>query len=235
MSAQPGSAPSAKNSLKLVATSDTHFYPTLPIPDGDVFVHCGDALYGGTQKEYDRFLAWIAALPHPIKLYCPGNHDLHVQYYKGPVYGDMRDAGVYVLDGSYNSSSGKWYYKLPNGMRVIGCPWVKNLPAWAFNHTEEGIYGNLEAMGRADIVLAHSPPAGILDRANSNSHYGTSALRKYIEKFEPYYVFCGHVHEGYGYKKHNNTHVYNVSMCDLDYKHTNPPVEVMLPYVYGVH
>jgi Icc-related predicted phosphoesterase len=101
---------------------------------------------------------------------------------------------------------------------------VTNLQGWAFNADEESIWKHLDAMGRVDILVAHSPPRGLLDRVDRGAgHIGLASLRKYITKYQPRYVICGHVHEGYGIIKEGTTEVINVSMCDSGYNMVNPP------------
>ena len=53
---------------------DTHLYhdDLRRIPDGDVFVHVGDLLQGGTVNELRRTADWWSALPHARKLFCAG-------------------------------------------------------------------------------------------------------------------------------------------------------------------
>ncbi|MFH1451792.1 MAG: metallophosphoesterase [archaeon] len=71
-----------------------------------------------------------------------------------------------------------------------------------------------------DILVCHQPPYGILDKVNFKGvpknwigkHAGSKSVLDYINKFEPRYVFCGHIHEGEGYKKIGKTEVYNLGV-----------------------
>jgi predicted phosphodiesterase len=63
--------------MRLVATSDTHFdFPPEFVPDGDVFLHCGDLMYTGYPDEWKGRVESLAALPHKLKILVPGNHDV---------------------------------------------------------------------------------------------------------------------------------------------------------------
>ena len=44
--------------MRIVAVADTHlFHEELAVPDGDVFIHCGDMCRAGTREELVRALA----------------------------------------------------------------------------------------------------------------------------------------------------------------------------------
>ena len=75
-----------------------------------------------------------------------------------------------------------------------------------------------------DILLAHQPPYGILDKVGKNApehwqgkHAGSKIIRDYILRYSPRYVFCGHIHESAGHKKVGQTEVYNLG-SEGDYK-----------------
>ena len=216
--------------MRIVATADTHqtllgrWGPgpviVMNIPDADVLIHAGDALTAGTEEEYRLFRLWMMTQPHKRKIYVPGNHDMFVEWHYDYVRDDLMQFGCDVL-GRYDDL----VTTLPNGWRVGGLPYVTNLPRWAFNRTDQGITDYLEMLGYCDLIVAHSPPAGMLD----GSHYGTTALRDYIFKYKPKVVICGHVHEGYGKLVINeHTTLYNVAMCNEEYERTNPPMVIDL-------
>jgi len=197
--------------MRLVATSDTHFnFPASFVPDGDVFLHCGDLMYTGYQDEWEGRLASLAALPHAHKILVPGNHDNHIELYPGPALQDLRRAGVTVIG---IEKGVKPYYELPNGMSVLGLPWVTNLPRWAWNRTEEQIEEMMAYHSRHKIVASHAPPAGILDGKN----YGVRAYRRYLKRFQPEYWFCGHVHEDAGEAAVDGCYIYNVAAQNRNY------------------
>lgn len=71
-----------------------------------------------------------------------------------------------------------------------------------------------------NILVCHQPPYGILDKVNSNfvpknwkgKHAGSKTILNYIKKQKPNYVFCGHIHEGKGFKKIGQTKIYNLGI-----------------------
>lgn len=199
--------------MRLVVTSDTHFkFPKEFVPEGDVFIHCGDLMYSGYANEWQDRLDSLAQLEHKVKILVPGNHDRHIELYPGPAIQELKGAGVTVL-GIPGSQPQFVSNKLPNGMTILGLPWVTNLPNWSWNRDEEWITTYLAYQHRHNIVVSHSPPAGILD----GSHYGVKAYRRYLKMFQPEYWFCGHVHESYGEAAVDGCHLYNVAAQNINY------------------
>lgn len=210
--------------MRLVATSDTHFpvhMYKMPIPDGDVFIHAGDLMFHGTHDEWIKNLKWLSDLPHKYKFFVPGNHDFHLQLYPGPALQDLRRIGFTVL-----GLPGNIQYEqvvLPNGLKMLGLPYVTNLPRWAFNSTEEDIHDYLMKKEGCDIVVSHCPPKSLLDGSDL-SHFGIQAYTDFIDRTNPLLWICGHVHEQHGHMHYQKTHIYNVAMCDKNYQHRNPPL-----------
>jgi Icc-related predicted phosphoesterase len=49
------------------------------------------------------------------------------------------------------------------------------------------------------VMVCHCPPLGTkLDRAGENKHFGSRSVREFIERTQPRYFFCGHIHEAAG-------------------------------------
>jgi Icc-related predicted phosphoesterase len=50
-----------------------------------------------------------------------------------------------------------------------------------------------------DVLICHAPPLNTaLDRIREGLHGGSRAVREYIDKYQPRYFFCGHIHEAEG-------------------------------------
>ncbi len=71
-----------------------------------------------------------------------------------------------------------------------------------------------------DIFLFHQPPYGYLDKVGNpapkhwrGKHAGSKVILEYIKKHQPRYAFCGHIHEGEGFRKIGKTEVYNLGVC----------------------
>lgn len=79
----------------------------------------------------------------------------------------------------------------------------------------------LKNFGNLDILVCHQPPYGILDKTNHplaprdwrGKHAGSKVILDYIKKYNPKYVFCGHIHEGEGFVKIGKTEIYNLGVA----------------------
>ncbi|MFC1698305.1 metallophosphoesterase [Nanoarchaeota archaeon] len=79
----------------------------------------------------------------------------------------------------------------------------------------------LNWFGKVDILLCHQPPYGVLDKVSfkgAPKHWkgkkaGSKVVLDYIKRKKPSFVFCGHIHEGEGYKKVGSSKVYNLGIC----------------------
>ena len=68
-------------------------------------------------------------------------------------------------------------------------------------YTEEEIARRLEPFGGLSplILICHCPPVNTaLDQAGPGKHFGSRAIADFIEKNQPEYFFCGHIHEAAG-------------------------------------
>jgi len=68
-------------------------------------------------------------------------------------------------------------------------------------YSEDEIAERLEkfAEWRPQVLICHSPPLGTpLDRIKEGLHGGSRAVREFIERQQPAYFFCGHIHEAEG-------------------------------------
>ena len=89
-----------------------------------------------------------------------------------------------------------------NGFHIAGLGYSSPTP---FN--TPGEYSETELAGRLSqfaglsplILVCHCPPKDTpLDRVGRGIHAGSTAVRDFIEKHQPDYFFCGHVHESAG-------------------------------------
>jgi Icc-related predicted phosphoesterase len=49
------------------------------------------------------------------------------------------------------------------------------------------------------VLVCHAPPYGTaLDRIREGLHAGSRAVREFIDRHQPEYFFCGHIHEAEG-------------------------------------
>ncbi|MFN7924120.1 MAG: metallophosphoesterase [Bryobacteraceae bacterium] len=52
------------------------------------------------------------------------------------------------------------------------------------------------------VLICHCPPKDtLLDQAGPTHHFGSTAIRDFIERRQPLWFFCGHIHEAEGVKQ----------------------------------
>lgn len=76
----------------------------------------------------------------------------------------------------------------------------------------------LHWFNKLDILVCHQPPYGFLDKVNfkdapkhwQGKNAGSKLILDYIEKQQPKYVFCGHIHEGEGEVTIGNSQIFNL-------------------------
>ena len=91
-------------------------------------------------------------------------------------------------------------------------------------YAEEELARRLQPFATLDplILICHTPPKGTqLDRAGEGEHFGSTAIRDFIDRHQPRYFYCGHIHEAAGvHETIGRTEAWNVGprgqMLDLD-------------------
>ena len=49
------------------------------------------------------------------------------------------------------------------------------------------------------VLICHAPPHGTaLDRVRDGLHAGSRSVREFVDRHQPEYLFCGHIHEAEG-------------------------------------
>jgi len=68
-------------------------------------------------------------------------------------------------------------------------------------YSEEELARRLAKFAGIDplILICHAPPKDTkLDRAGEGRHFGSTAVREFIDRYQPAYFYCGHIHEAEG-------------------------------------
>jgi Icc-related predicted phosphoesterase len=68
-------------------------------------------------------------------------------------------------------------------------------------YTEQELAARLDKFVGLDplVLICHTPPKDSkLDRAGEGQHFGSTAVRAFIERHQPVYFYCGHIHEAAG-------------------------------------
>lgn len=215
--------------MKIVAVSDTHNYTLGDIPDGDLFIHAGDLTGQGTAAECKRGIDMIAKLPHPVKVFVPGNHDW---WFMG--YGGGRN-----YKRTWANASAVAYCKERNihclvdkslkvgNYNLYGSPWQPEFCNWAFNLPRGAALKKKWAKipNNTDILVTHGPEYGIRDLTYDMRNVGDQDLSDRIKALPnlKLHIF-GHIHASYG--SHTNiggVTSCNVCVCNEKYLPVNPP------------
>lgn len=202
--------------MRIVAISDTHtLHDRLKVPEGDVLVHGGDLTSSGDLGDVSSFDAFLRRLPHRHKVVICGNHDFCFE--RQPEAARRRLTGcVYLQDEAVEIE----------GVRFYGSPWQPWFYDWAFNLERGEALREKWAMIPAgtDVLITHGPPLGEGDRTFRGERVGCQDLLHAIERVRPKIHIFGHIHEGAGVTRGENTVFANASSCDLDYEPVNPPI-----------
>jgi Icc-related predicted phosphoesterase len=87
------------------------------------------------------------------------------------------------------------------GLKIFGLGYavpVTPFGSWSCDLTEAEAETLLAGMEAADILISHSPPKGVVDRASSGVSFGSTAVRAAIERVQPRLCLCGHIHDSWG-------------------------------------
>lgn len=197
--------------MRLVCVADTHLYEQAweTIPEGDVLVHAGDLLRGGSLTELELAAEWLHAQPHPHKVVIAGNHDWC--FAKTPLPArNVLGAGTQVI---YLQDSEATI----EGVRFWGSPWQPEFFHWAFNLPRGEALAAKWAQIPAgiDVLVTHGPPRGYGDRVGRGPQ-GCDDLRAALDRVRPALHVFGHIHEDGGLWRHGPTTVANVTTAECE-------------------
>jgi len=88
-----------------------------------------------------------------------------------------------------------------HGLTIFGIGYaipVTPFGDWSCDLTEDYATTMLDRMDTADILISHSPPKGVVDVSSRGQSIGSTAVRDAIERVQPRYCFCGHIHDCWG-------------------------------------
>ncbi|KAJ7888634.1 Metallo-dependent phosphatase-like protein [Mycena olivaceomarginata] len=212
----------AKLGARFVLISDTHG-KTFPVPDGDVLLHSGDLTRSGTLSDLRHMMAWLFALPHPIKIIIAGNRDfiLDREWYDAnwaqtgrhgneatweSVFELLTGPSAVAANIVYLQDQPHKFRARPGGREwtVYGSPRSPNVgsPVRAFAYNEADGEALMAAFPSTDILLTHCPPHNILDVTNKADRAGCSALAARLSSLRPRLHVFGHIHEARGAHVH---------------------------------
>lgn len=210
--------------MKLVFLSDTHtLHGKVEVPPGDVLVHCGDATGRGSVRDFIQFNAWIATLPHPHKIFVPGNHDGLFQ--RDPAFSRVICESMQVLIDQE---------LVVGGLKFYGSPWSPSYGNWHFmaKRGQEIAEKWAQIPTDTDVLITHGPAYGMLDLLDDDrTHAGCEQLLLAVDRIRPKIHAFGHIHHSHGQWSDGTTQFINASICTEQHEPLNPPIVVD---IYGI-
>lgn len=145
----------------------------------DLILSCGDL-----PENYISYMTCFTSAP---VIYVHGNHDY--RYASTPV------GGCICADG---------HVILAKGLRILGLDGsIRYRPDAPCMYTEEEmayrirkLRRELKQTGGFDILLTHSPIAGMGDQPDA-AHRGFECFKPLLQQYKPAVMFHGHVHQAY--------------------------------------
>lgn len=175
--------------MKILIFSDIHgdfrALERIIAQPADVYISAGDLSNFG--KGLDRCAAVLAGLGERLWV-LPGNHETHQESAAFCKRHGFVDFHRQVRSLGATQWAGLGYSNIT--------PF--NTPG---EYSEDEIAGALAAFDKLSplYLVVHFPPQGTkLDEFAPGKHAGSLTLRKWVERIQPAYLFCGHIHEAAG-------------------------------------
>ena len=197
--------------------SDIHGNLYVSIPQSDYLLISGDIVPYSLQHDNelsntwfdDVFIPWCERQPVERVIFIAGNHDYFL---------DKTHIGSphCSLDSGYTRFFGEKTVYLycdryeHDGIVFYGSPWTPWFWNWAFNLPKDDAEVNQQHWEKipddVNILLTHGPPANILDVNDRYEHCGCPDLLNRVGQLQGLRLHLfGHIHEGFGSTKINNT------------------------------
>lgn len=204
--------------MKIVAISDTHNrHSKLTLPQGDILIHAGDVTSQGKESQVKDFLKWFSKQDFKHKIFIAGNHDFFFERMpEDYIQSLIPDDVIYLNDSGIEVE----------GIRIWGSPVQPWFYDWAFNRQRGAdIKKHWDLIPLStDILLTHGPAYGLGDKTIYGDRVGCEDLLQTIQKINPRYFICGHIHEAYGVIETEKTTFINASVLDVKYELVNQPI-----------
>lgn len=212
--------------MKIVVISDTHGgHEALGVLSGDVLIHCGDFehLFALDARALAAVDAWFGKQRFEHILCIGGNHDLDLERRVG---GGSEPSERPFRNAQYLQDSGFVY----RGVRFHGAPWVPMLDGHAFFADDRALAAAWSRIPNdVDVLITHTPPAGILDESSTGLKLGCRHLSERLAALSPRLHCFGHVHASAGHRTIGGTTYVNASSVNSAFKVVHPPFTIELP------
>ena len=187
--------------MKILAFSDIHCdlaaaeALVAAARDADLVIGAGD--FAQRHEGLDKIMPALAGIGDKA-LYIPGNNETVEALRSATTARVIHGAAVEI-----------------GGLRIagLGCavPPLPPMPWGSYDMPEAQAAEILEQIGKADILVSHSPPHKVVDVHADLGSIGSTAVRDWILKHSPALVLCGHIHDCWGQEaKLGETRVMNL-------------------------
>jgi len=194
--------------VKITAFSDTHtLHQGVKIPDADILIFAGDMSICRTIQDVAGFNTFLKTLPHKYKLVIGGNHD-HLLASAPDLGRELLHDATYLQDESITIE----------GIKFYGSPWqalfnTRACDAFALPRGKT-IREKWDLIPQdTDILITHSPPAGVMDEDGGVSH-GCTDLLETVQRIAPAFHIFGHIHNHNGMQRIGQTTYINCNVKD---------------------
>ncbi|QIW96111.1 hypothetical protein AMS68_001629 [Peltaster fructicola] len=201
--------------VRVVCISDTHGHSTgegFKLPAGDVLVVAGDLTNQGSLHELKKAAHWLEQADFEHKIITAGNHDLSLdvryqaKHAEGwnvtPVAAEECRQLIRNIPGvTYLEHNDCTLQIKGHSLRVFGSPYSvdRGKQNWAFQYSAEDAHVTWTAIPtNTNILITHTPPAGVLDNSTHWIDGGCPSLLAKVSAVRPLLHVFGHHHEGRG-------------------------------------
>ena len=208
--------------MRIVVIADTHGgHARLGTLEGYVLIHCGDLeyLFGAERGALDALDDWFGRQRFRLILCTGGNHSLE---FERRVKADKRPLkkAVYLQDAGVEFG----------GLTFWRAPWVPDLKGHAFFADETALAEAWAGIpSDVDVLVTHTPPAGILDVSSRAGAPGCPRLAARLEGLDPVLHCFGHVHASVGNVTIGDTKYVNASLVNRQFEIVHRPSVAELP------
>jgi Icc-related predicted phosphoesterase len=184
-----------ENAMRLLLFSDLHCDTDAAqrlvrkADDYDVIVGAGD--FATMRQGLAKTIGVLQAIERPVVL-VPGNSESREELVEACT--DWPTS--HVLHGSGVTVDGTEFYGLGGGIPVTP------FGSWSYDFTEEQAAELLYDCPRGCVLVVHSPPLDAVDQGDDGRHFGSTAIRRAIERKQPRLVVCGHIHSSWEQQAH---------------------------------
>lgn len=210
-----------QDSVTIVCISDTHsLHRELDMPPAHILIHAGDhAMVDWGRAEILEYDSWLSSLPYKHIVMVPGNHD---RWMLDPALRRLITHAIILVDEASETMD----------LKIWGSG-VTPLAGEPFGIGSSAERRKLHESIPDDtnIVVTHTPPYGVMDRAPGSLHHsGCPELREAIERIKPQLHISGHIHGAHGTQSIGGTLFVNAAVLGQGGGIEEKPIVLRMPY-----